>query len=374
MADTRQKRALDDGDDAARKRTALAMMGAGIAAATAAIGSAALLAAVLAAPERPLVPRPRFVWQAANAENFRRDFRFARDDFSDVLEALRLPPVWITAHGDRCTGAEALLMLVFRLHRPVTMLQIAEKFGVSESAPSATTNEVAHWLERTFAPLLEWDAVRLSQEKLLEFADAVFALVGDVCPAMNNIAGFIDGTLVECARPKGWLEQQALYSGHKRRHGIKFQAVSAPDGTIVHLGGPLAGKRHDMTLFAECRTAELLRARAPGFVLYGDKGYANSECLRAPYKGAEEELMPEHVQHNTALGRLRVTVEWAFGTVKNAWRSLSMASELKPHQMAVARLYRCAVLLTNVYTCLYGNAAADKFGVEPPSLHEYLHT
>jgi hypothetical protein len=45
--------------------------------------------------------------------------------------------------------------------------------------------------------------------------------------------------------------QRATYSGHKRQNGLKWQALTAPDGLFLNLFGPFEGRRHDMHLYAE---------------------------------------------------------------------------------------------------------------------------
>ena len=50
---------------------------------------------------------------------------------------------------------------------------------------------------------------------------------------LNNLWGFIDGTLRKTARPVYF--QRHAYSGHKRCHGLKFQTVVTPDGLIALL-------------------------------------------------------------------------------------------------------------------------------------------
>ena len=60
---------------------------------------------------------------------------------------------------------------------------------------------------------------------------------------LANVWGFIDGTARQIRRPKRG--QQLWYSGHKRQHVQKFQAVMTPFGIMVHLYGPVEGQRHD---------------------------------------------------------------------------------------------------------------------------------
>ena len=51
------------------------------------------------------------------------------------------------------------------------------------------------------------------------------------------------------ARPER--DQRSYYSGYKHRHGIKFQALMAPDGMILSLCGPFIGETNDNLIVAE---------------------------------------------------------------------------------------------------------------------------
>ncbi len=50
-------------------------------------------------------------------------------------------------------------------------------------------------------------------------------------------------TFQETCRPQK--EQQVMYSGYKRHHGFKYQAVVCSDGLIESIAGPYEGKIND---------------------------------------------------------------------------------------------------------------------------------
>ncbi len=54
---------------------------------------------------------------------------------------------------------------------------------------------------------------------------------------------FIDGTLNATCRPV--VDQQQFYSGHKQKHGYKFQLIITPDGLVSSLMSPFIGLRGD---------------------------------------------------------------------------------------------------------------------------------
>ena len=58
----------------------------------------------------------------------------------------------------------------------------------------------------------------------------------------------MDGTVRAVARPRH--NQGVLYNGHKRGHAIKFQSVTAPNGMIANLFGPVEGKKYDSGMVA----------------------------------------------------------------------------------------------------------------------------
>lgn len=79
-------------------------------------------------------------------------------------------------------------------------------------------------------------------ERFRLYADAVEAKGAPI----PNCFGFIDGTTRGICRPSE--NQEAYYSGHKRQHCEKYQAVSCPDGMIVSLKGGYEGRKHNAAI------------------------------------------------------------------------------------------------------------------------------
>jgi hypothetical protein len=52
------------------------------------------------------------------------------------------------------------------------------------------------------------------------------------------------GTLIPVDRVAA---DRPFYSGKHRRHGMNLQVISAPDGEILWVSGPLPGAVHDLT-------------------------------------------------------------------------------------------------------------------------------
>ncbi|ETV64039.1 hypothetical protein H257_19020 [Aphanomyces astaci] len=133
---------------------------------------------------------------------------------------------------------------------------------------------------------------------------------------IDNVWGFIDGTVRGCYRPSGGTEQRTMYNGHKRKHAIKFQTVVTPDGLISHVFGPIEGRRHDLTLLRKFR----------GYIIYGDPAYGRSDQLASPFSGARLTEAQKHV--NASMSRVRVSVEWSFRPSVKALQSYRAADKL----------------------------------------------
>jgi hypothetical protein len=107
------------------------------------------------------------------------------------------------------------------------------------------------------------------------------------------------------------------------------------------------------------------------YVLYGDPGYKTSGHIVAPIRNATPDS--NEARMNAAMSSVRVSVEWAFGYVQSNWGHVSWVNGQRVLLSPVGLQYRVAVLLSNCLTCLRGgNIISDKFGVNPPTLEEYL--
>ncbi|KAG2193020.1 hypothetical protein INT47_012145 [Mucor saturninus] len=145
--------------------------------------------------------------------------------------------------------------------------------------------------------------------------------------------------------------QGSLYNGHVRQHGLKYQAVVAPDGITVSLCGPFAVGIHDMNMLDSSDIVseldEILDCEDIGdkfYALYGDPAYRPSSCLIRPYLTG---LALTDNQRSTKPGQ-------------------------KVFLSRVGLLYVVSTLLKNVHTCVNnGNQTSSYFGLSPPTLQQY---
>jgi len=169
--------------------------------------------------------------------------------------------------------------------------------------------------------------------------------------------------------------QRETYNGHKKVHALKFQSILTPNGLIANLFGPIPGRRHDAFMLAESNILARLETQqhirgGHGYHLYGDSGYPIREVLISPYRG---NLSAAQQEFNSAMSKVRVSVEWGFGKMLQLFAFLDFKKNLKLHKQAVGKTYAVAAILTNVHTCLYGSQTSSKFDCIPPKLDQYIH-
>lgn len=73
------------------------------------------------------------------------------------------------------------------------------------------------------------------------------------------------------------------------------------------------------------------------------------------------------------MSSVRECVEWGFGKVVSLFAFLDWKKGLRMGLSPAGKFYIVGVILTNCHTCLYGSQTSSFFGVESPSLEEYLH-
>ncbi|OWZ10500.1 hypothetical protein PHMEG_00016650 [Phytophthora megakarya] len=153
-----------------------------------------------------------------------------------------------------------------------------------------------------------------------------------------------------------FLSQKSVYNGHKRKHALKYQTLTTPDGLIVHLYGPFSGRNHDIKHFKDSQISQkiLNDTHFRGFRVYGDQAYGNDSVLCCPYAGAVGNLSRHQRQVNVSMSRVRVSVEWSMARLSTIG-------------------VQVGVFLTNCITCAQGgNTISDHFRLSPPSLAKYL--
>jgi hypothetical protein len=264
---------------------------------------------------------------------------------------------------------ESTAIMLRRLATPSRWIDVQIEFGKHRSALSEIFYHALELFYGEFgSALMNWPH-GLVESRARDYAKAVF----DKGSPLDSIVGFIDGTAIEIARPSG-ARQRATYSGHKRRNCLKFQAVSAPDGLILHLFGPMEGRRHDMFMYNTSGIDQVLQnsllISGRQYYLYGDVAYTLRPYLQTGFRGST--ISSDEMAFNASMSKVRVTVEWAFRDVKQYFTHVDLPRKLRLRETPAGLLYVSSVMLWNFRVCLYGSRSAHYFQCDSIDISEYL--
>lgn len=299
-------------------------------------------------------------------------FRFQKQHLHRLQRALRIPDVCVFMNGITETGLNSLCIFLRRLCYPNRLDDLIPFLGRRRPDLSIIFHGVLEHISQNFFYLITdlnapyW----LAPNFLQTYANAVFAKGAP----LHFVWGFIDGTGRPCCRPG--MYQNVLFSGHKRIHCLKFQSIMTANGIICNMFGPVEGRRHDSFMLRESGILPILErsmndANGHPFAVYGDPAYPLRPHLMCPYKGAN--LTPAQEDFNAEMSKLRQCVEWGFGDIVTNFAFVDFRKNLKIFLQPIGKIYLAATLMTNCRACLYGNQTSVYFGVNPPSLEQYLN-
>ncbi|CAN7991473.1 unnamed protein product [Ixodes hexagonus] len=299
---------------------------------------------------------------------FRRMFRFEKQDFCQLKEALLMSEAVQSSQGVVVTGEEALLMGLRRLAYPNRWWDLERLFGRHSSVLSSIVGQVLAHIDGTFGHLFD-DLTNHSWLSLADLHRYSRAVHFRGAP-LPNCWGFVDGTARPICRPS--VNQRLYFSGHKRLHAVKYQAVMCANGIVCQLDGPYPGHRHDAGILFESGLHGKLEQLVQGcpFSIYGDSAYPLRPLLMRPYAGAS--LSQEQELFNKGMSTVWQAVEWGFGKTVAEFAFLDFKKNQKLLLQNVGQMYRVGTLLTNCHTCFYGSQTGMFFGLRAPTLKQYL--
>ena len=300
-------------------------------------------------------------------------FRSTRENIYRLRILLKVPDVVRLENRSRFDGEEILCILLGRLCYPVRYTTMKLLFRRTKPELSMAFTWMLEHIDYNYGYLLtSLDLCWLRREDMSRFSRAIH----EQGAPLRDIWAFIDGTFRPCCRPKR--DQKTLYSGHYRLHGLKFQSVMAPNGSVVNLDGPWPGRRHESGMLAESGLLTALHTKMNNigrtFRLYGDPAYPVAEYLEGPFRNGAQAVSQVEADFNEAMASVRIAVEWGFGEVVQQWAFVDYSKNLKVLWQPVGTFYSVATLLLNCRVCLgHGGKVSDFFGVAPPTIEQYLN-
>lgn len=307
-------------------------------------------------------------------DQFLAMFRITKTEFPAVVSACAWPAhLTSTKRNQYATCPElSTLILLRRLCSPCRWTDLVDVFKNHPSHLSEIFWESLSRFIHKREHLVNGDLhAGFSARNAAKYAQSIHSK----CEVLDHCIGFLDGTVIGIARPGSNIEQNAAYNGHKRKHALKFQTMTTPDGLILHAFGPLEGCRHDWALFVrsniETQLENVCFVNGVQFYVHADSGYNRRTVIDVPFQGAH--LTRAQKKANTATASVRVTVEWAYKEVKLYWTTVDFKRKLRVGEVAVGMMYMGAILLHNIRNCLYPNTISQYFQCHPPALVDYIH-
>ena len=310
----------------------------------------------------------------------------------------------------RFKGEEAFLHYITYNRLGLTKLQLSlYHFGGDPRRFTYTIRAVAKFLYHTFYHKVSGDSMRQWIPHIDAFRHAIWQKIvggGTIEYSFQNnervdtlveleipfdsfrIFGFVDNTGfrtsapgIEARRIMGFNDdiQRSFYSGYFAGHGIKFQAVTLPNGMIgsIFLGSwrvsdcgilNLSGlDTYLSSLFHEHDM--IIPGNQPSYpVAYGDGIFPILPTILPRYSSPSV----NERRINTRLASARQNIEHIFGLHNNVFKLFKHSERfqlLHQGKEAVELMFN-SFLLLNCYSCF--NASACSFILPSPSIEQYL--
>jgi hypothetical protein len=194
---------------------------------------------------------------------------------------------------------EVLLTLIYLRHN-VAHAVVGELFRVSADTSENTFYEVVAVL-RDVCPANRWEAEKHWQRGAPSWKP----------DELDHV--LIDSFETPVPRPSEPGAQKRRYSGKKKRHTLKTQVVTDPQGEILTVDAGHPGPTADKRLCEQSGVAEAF----PRAVRQGDLGYLGTQGMVVPQrKPRKGELTAEQQAANRELAKTRIYVEHGIRRIK----------------------------------------------------------
>ena len=131
---------------------------------------------------------------------FKKDFRFAKQDIPRLLRVLRWPPIMYRVNRVVYSSEICLLMVLYRFAFPSTMNKLEVTFGIHHTACSHIVQNGVQLLSSKFENRLTDLDLVLTIQKLQTYQQAINMKSKG---AASNCYALIDATLHQISRPWG---------------------------------------------------------------------------------------------------------------------------------------------------------------------------
>jgi len=165
-------------------------------------------------------------------------YRFTKPQIRLLLQYFELDSIqWRSRYNP--SSEMALCILLVKLSYPHRLFELFYLFGRSPAFLSSVFTDIIEYLCDRYDEILRWHPT-ITYRRIRRYARAIKRLGG-----AGLIWGFIDGTFKGLCRPEK--NQKNYYSGYKKQHGLKWQAIVCSDGLIGSLEGSFLDPVNDQS-------------------------------------------------------------------------------------------------------------------------------
>jgi hypothetical protein len=344
-------------------------------------------------------------WLQLDESQFVKYTRFYKKEFVRVCDALELIPDIVEDPSTKCKASKKLaVFLMLRRWAGAETWYVTERdMRLRKSRLISIYGTILLLVEQLYAKLVTMIDFRRVMPLVTEWADTLVE---------NGIAepatfGFIDGKAVRFSKPGTGnaaeryaqrhgtsvnLVQRAFYNGHYSFHGAKVQHMVQADSMLTcHT---LSIRAHDQrvlnssgleTQMAFVQVVDAATGAVVQAKLIADQAYARTLIVEPKMSAAALLLLgpagaAARQMYDKKNMKMRDGVELSFNSVVTKFPH---ADFFRRHKLFangynnwenVCGLWQAMVLFTNLHTCCYGGETTALFGVDPPSVEEYLYS
>lgn len=297
------------------------------------------------------------------------EYRHTASEMDRIVRALNVPDGVSVRGGHKFESGEELVLLLYRrLVSTDSNAHLAGELGRCESAISEGVAWLCEYLLGAFGHLVNEESLLMWEAHFDDFA----AAYADLGLPVDNCILLVDGKLYKTCRPvRG---QRDIYSGHHHRHGCKALGITLPNGIQPFGYFHPHGRRHDVFNLEDSGLLDVLdvvsQRAGTVFRAGADSGFPVHRYLTPMYTRAAATPVQQLFNHDYSVPR--VQVEWGFRKIVQLFPYVDYHCKLKLLRQRLGILLPIAVLLTNIHTCVRGDAISDACGMQPPQLEAYL--
>jgi len=331
----------------------------------------------------PSIPRKVYIISSFNDEEIYRKMRFRKRHLRKLFTGLRVYQdleVMVLIPGRYRVHREMLMIiLLWRYANGGHLYEMyLQGFG-DEGFLSRAITFAAEYLNDRFGQLIKNDLNRQSENFPFhnqELKRHIRERMGVNCPpAYEDVALAFDATRRGVGATDDPVFANNLYSGYTGTHCLGYLCASTLAGILCFVGGPFLGRNNDPGMLRQSNFNHLLmQAQHLLAILYkalGDRAFVDVGALLALPRG--NNLLPEQIADGRVVSHVRSGIELIFGLIVNLWKFVDWDSAQKILLCPVALHWTNICLLTNCYSCLYGNNFSRMMDIRTPTLQYYLN-